>query len=140
MTLRRRMTVPSIFLAGLLAASLTCVAAPAGAASDPTLVVTQLPAQVRLVPGEQIDLSLSTNRTTGYSWSAKVTGDTAAVRVGAGTYVAPPTTGMVGVPGTTTWRITARQPGRAVVRIIATPPGGGTGTVERLTVIVMRAQ
>ena len=31
------------------------------AAKSPTLVVTQLPAQVRLIPGESILLSLSTN-------------------------------------------------------------------------------
>ena len=122
-------------------AVLASLALPAMAATpDPTLVVTSLPAQVRLIPGERIDLALSTNRTTGYSWSAKVTGDKSAVKVGAGVFVAPPDNGMVGVPGTTTWSVKAVKAGRAVVNIIATPPGGGTGTTEKLTVIVMRAQ
>ncbi len=41
---------------------------------DLTLVVTQLPAQVRLISGESIALSLSSNATTGYTWDTKVSG------------------------------------------------------------------
>ena len=128
-------TLTTTAVAMLLATGPALAATP-----NPTLVVTQLPAQVRLVPGERIDLALSTNRTTGYTWSAKVSGDRSAVKVGPGVFVAPPETGMVGVPGTTTWSVKAAAPGKAVVSIVATPPGGGVGTTQKLTVIVMKAQ
>lgn len=109
----------------------------AHAAQEPTLVVTQAPAQVRLAPGETIRITLSTNRTTGYSWRARVTGDRAAVAVSRGVYTAPQVPeGMVGAPGTTTWTVRAVGDGTAVVNIIATPPGGGAGTTEKVTVIV----
>lgn len=108
----------------------------ANAAKDVTLTVTELPAQVRLVPGESIELVQETNRTTGYTWKARVRGDQGAITVGPGKYTAP-NTDLVGAPGITTWRITADRPGRAVVRVVATPPGGGSPTVTKLTVIVM---
>lgn len=133
-------------LVALLAASVASTAS-ASAATDTGLVVTQLPAQVRLVPGESFTLSLSTNRTTGYSWSAKVSGKSASVKVGAGRFTAPQSPeGMVGVPGTTSWTIRAVKAGTATVTILATPPGGGAavdtdaqGRRQRLTVIVMPA-
>lgn len=141
------MTRISRTLTGLLAAIALAigglaVSAPAASADDHmgedvTLVVTELPAQVRLIPGESIELTLVTNRTTGYSWKARVRGDKKAIKVGKGKYTAPEDSGMVGVPGTTTWKITAEEPGRAVVRILATPPGGGDPEVSKLTVIVM---
>ena len=124
----------------LLAALAIAVAGGTGiaqAAKKPTLTVTELPAQVRLIPGERIDLRLPTNVTTGYSWSTKVAGQKSAVKVGKGKYVAP-VTDLVGAPGTTTWRITAMQPGKATIDIVATPPGGGTPDVQKLTVIVMK--
>ena len=111
-------------------------ATAASATQDVTLTVTELPGQVRLVPGESIALVQETNRTTGYTWKARVRGDKNAISVGGGKYTAP-NTDLVGAPGVTTWKITADQPGRAVVRIIATPPGGGDPTVSKLTVIVM---
>ena len=112
-------------------------ATAATAAQDITLTVTQLPGQVRLVPGESVALVQETNRTTGYTWKARVRGDKNAITVGAGRYTGP-NTDLVGAPGVTTWKITADQPGRAVVRVVATPPGGGDPTVSTLTVIVMR--
>lgn len=122
-----------------LALGMVAMAGPAANADDHvTLVVTELPAQVRLIPGEAIELTLSTNRTTGYTWSAKKRGDKQAIKVGKGKYTAPENTGMVGVPGETTWKITAEEPGTAVVRILATPPGGGDPEVSKLTVIVMK--
>lgn len=136
MTSLRRTLAVALLATGL---ALGTAVVPAAAASDPVLTVTVLPGQVRLIPGEAIELTLSTNRTTGYSWAAKVSGDKAAVKVGAGVYTAPDNTnGMVGVPGTTTWRITAKAVGKAVVSIVATPPGGGAGTTQKLTVIVMK--
>lgn len=122
----------SIFIAaGLLAT-------PASAATlDVTLVVVDLPAQVRLIPGESIALSLSTNATTGYTWDTKVTGKSKSVKVSKGIYAAPQSTGMVGVPGNTIWKIAAKSVGKAVVTVVTTSPGGETSNVGKLTVIVM---
>lgn len=128
----------------VLAASVLLLAAPAAhAAGDagsanakrPTIIIRDLPAQVRLVPGEQAKLILSTNRTTGYTWSTKVTGSKASITVSKGVYTAP-TTELMGAPGSTAWTITAKSAGKAVVNVIATPPGGGTGETQKLTVIV----
>lgn len=130
-------------LAGIaLASGIALGTAPlASAASDPTLVVTVLPGQVRLIPGESIVLSQSTNATTGYRWTTKVTGNSAAIKVYEGVYAAPASTdGMVGVPGTTTWAIKALKPGKAKVQIIATSPGGSVEPGKSLTVIVMNKQ
>lgn len=104
---------------------------------DLTLVVTQLPAQVRLIPGESIALSLSTNATTGFTWDTKVSGNKKSVKVFQGVYSAPAATGMVGVPGTTVWQITANSVGKAVVTVVTSSPGGEKSNVGKLTVIVM---
>ena len=111
----------------------------AHAREDVTLTLTELPGQVRLVPGEAVELRLVTNRTTGYTWKARVRGDKQAVSVGKGIYSAPDTD-LVGAPGTTSWLIIAEEPGTATVRIVATPPGGGDPTVNTLRVIVMGEQ
>lgn len=125
-------SITALLIAGGLALS------PASAANnDATLVVTQLPAQVRLIPGESIVVSQSTNATTGYTWATKVSGDKKSVKVNKGVYVAPANTGMVGVPGVTTWKITAKKVGKAVVTITTTSPGGDTSNVGKVTVIVM---
>ena len=108
----------------------------AQARDDVTLTLTELPGQVRLVPGEAVELRLATNRTTGYTWKARVRGDKQAVSVGKGIYLAPDTD-LVGAPGTTSWLIIAEEPGTATVRIVATPPGGGDPTISTLRVIVM---
>lgn len=122
----------AVFMAGGL------LSTPVNAANmDLTLVVTQLPAQVRLIPGESIALSLSTNATTGYTWDTKISGDTKSVKVFQGVYAAPAATGMVGVPGTTLWQITAKSVGKAVVTVVTTSPGGQKSNVGKLTVIVM---
>ena len=104
---------------------------------DVTLVVTELPAQVRLIPGEKIELTLATNRTTGYTWTASKSGKKKAIKVSKGMYTAP-NTDLVGAPGETTWTITALKRGTATVTISATPPGGGDPETSELTVIVMK--
>ncbi len=104
---------------------------------DPTLVVLRVPTQVQIKDGVAIVLSQDTNKTTGYSWTIKVTGDKSAVKVYAGTYQAPAPSGAVGVAGTTTWYIKALAPGQAVLSLIATPPGGGSPTTKKLTITVM---
>ena len=109
----------------------------AHANEDVTLTLTELPGQIRLVPGEAVELRLETNLTTGYTWKAQVRGDKQAVSAGKGVYTAP-NTDLVGAPGTTSWLIVAEEPGTATVRVVATPPGGGTPTVSKLKVIVMQ--
>lgn len=128
--------VIAVSSAALMAGGL--LSSPASAANkDITVVVTQLPSQVRLVSGESIALSLSTNATTGYTWDTKVSGDTSSVKVYKGVYAAPASTGMVGVPGTTVWQITAKSVGKAVVTVVTTSPGGTKSNEGKLTVIVM---
>jgi predicted secreted protein len=111
------------------------------AADPPTLVVRDLPAQVRLVPGESVQLILSTNRTTGYTWLAQGQNRNI-VRVSKGVYTAPAATnGMVGVAGTTTWTIRALRTGSTSVTIVTRPPGAqntmSDETVGTLSIIVM---
>ena len=142
------MTRISRSLTGLLAAIALALgslglAAPAAQADghegndDVTLVVTELPAQVRLIPGEKIELTLTTNRTTGYTWTASKSGKKKAIKVSKGMYTAP-NTDLVGAPGETTWTITALKRGTTTVTISATPPGGGDPETSELTVIVMK--
>ena len=140
MAIHRSPRILAVAAAFVVAASAIVAAAPAQATSPAkkniTLTVTELPAQVRLVQTESVNVRLSTNLTTGYSWSTKVVGDTGAVTVSAGVYKAP-VTDLVGAPGTTTWTVTAKAKGTAVVKFYATPPGGGKKSLDgSLTVIV----
>lgn len=129
-------TAGVIACTGLLASAPASASPAAPSAKHVTLVVTVLPAQVRLIPGESVMVRLSTNRTTGYSWSARTLGHRSSVKVGKGVYTAP-TTDLIGAPGTTEWLVTAKADGKAVVRFLATPPGGGSRVSEgALTVIV----
>lgn len=133
-----RTLVRALALLATVAVVSVTVITPSSAA-DPTVVVTQLPAQVRLVPGESVVLSLSTNRTTGYTWSTRVRGDRSAISVSKGAYQAPASAnGMVGVPGTTVWSITAEKVGTARVNVVTTSPGGERGSDGVLTIIVMK--
>ena len=134
----------TVLVAGLAFAGSSASAAPA--ATGPTLIVRDLPAQVRLVPGERVKIVLSTNRTTGYTWKAEggccTKDDKNIARVSKGVYRAPENTGgMVGVPGTTTWTVVALRRGKTDIQIITSPPGAqntmNDETVGTLTVIVM---
>jgi len=126
---------------------MTLVVAPTlTAAESKTLVVRDLPAQVRLVPGERVKLILSTNRTTGYTWLAQGgccdSKNQPIVKVSKGVYTAPAATnGMVGVAGTTTWTIKALRTGSTDVTIVTRPPGAqntmSDETVGTLSIIVM---
>ena len=128
-------------LATVLAVGMTLMSVPGPASAAPakpkvTLTITELPAQVRLVPGEAVRVRLSTNLTTGYTWTTKVVGRKASVSVADGVYKAPDTT-LVGAPGTTTWLVTADKAGTAVVKFLTSPPGEDTtSSVGSLTVIV----
>ncbi len=137
-----RKLMKATVIAAAAAALALGVTATSGAATltknpDPTLVVLRVPTQVWITDGEAILLVQDTNKTTGYSWTVKVTGDKSAVKVDAGQYETPETTGIVGVGGTTTWYIKALAPGQAVLSLIATPPGGGSPTTKKLIITVM---
>jgi predicted secreted protein len=125
----------AIAMTGLLAVP---AASAAPVKKNVTLTVTKLPAQVRLIPGESVKVTLSTNLTTGYTWSTRVVGKKAAVDVGKGAYTAP-TGDLMGAPGVTTWLVTAQADGTAVVKFMTTPPGGGAKKSDgSLTVIVRK--
>lgn len=128
-----------IALVAALGMTLGLSSVAAHATEDVTLTLTELPGQIRLIPGESVELRLATNLTTGYTWKARVRGDKKSVSAGKGIYTAP-TTDLVGAPGTTSWLIIAEQPGTATVRIVATPPGGGQASVSKLKVIVMQPE
>ena len=77
--MRTLVRLTTVFLAAVgLAIGALAAGAPANAQANSTgevtLTVTELPGQVRLMPGEKIELTLQTNRTTGYQWSASTTG------------------------------------------------------------------
>lgn len=136
---KRIAAVAAIGMALLLAVPAT--AASAAPAKDDTLIVRDLPSRVRLVPGEQVKLVLTTNVTTGYQWLAQggccAKGNKPIVKVSDGVYLAPDaTTNMVGVAGTTTWTITALRKGKTQVTIVTRPPGA-TNTMQDETVGVL---
>jgi predicted secreted protein len=148
MTSPRRLSFGMVALSLLLLGGL--LAAPAHGQSskrNDTLIVRDLPAQVRLVPGERVRVTLPTNLTTGYSWFADggccSADNKPVVKISKGKYRAPANPqGMVGVPGQTTWTITAVRPGRTTVDIITRPPGVQNTmqdeTVGTLRIIVVR--
>lgn len=131
---------------GLAVAGATGATAASPSKQDTTLIVRDLPAQVRLVPGEKVKIILQTNTTTGYTWKADggccTPSGALVARVSDGRYKAPATTnGMVGVPGTTTWVVTALRTGKTTIQIITSPPGSESTmndeTVGTLKLIVM---
>ncbi len=133
-------------VAGIAVVGATGATAAGPSKKNTTLIVRDLPAQVRLVPGEQVRIILQTNLTTGYTWKADGGCCTASgapiARVSNGRYKPPASTnGMVGVPGTTTWVVTALRPGRTSIQIITSPPGAentmNDETVGTLRLIVM---
>ena len=120
-----RLTTVFLAAVGLAIGALAAgapVNAQANSTGEVTLTVTELPGQVRLMPGEKIELTLQTNRTTGYQWSASTTGKKKAIKVSKGEYT-PSASVLVGAPK---------------VKISATPPGGGDPDISTLTVIVMK--
>ena len=140
MTSRRaRATIALLCAAGVALGAVSVISPSASAApakADVTLTITVLPGQQRLLPDAPVTLGLSPNRTTGHSGAPKGTGDRSAVTVSKGVYTAP-NTDLVGAPGRTVWTITARDTGTAVVKFMATPPGGGAPVNDgSLTLIV----
>ena len=128
-------------LAAALGLALTTLimAAPAQAKPiDNTVTLTILPAQLRLTPGESATIRLSTNYTTGYTWSDKVTGKKKSVSVLQLEPAPAADTGLIGAPTTTDWVVTAKRKGTATVTILTSPPGStDTSIVGTLRIIVM---
>ena len=143
----KSLLLPFVALLAVVAALSGSIGPASAAPKGPTLIVRDLPAQVRLAPGESVRIILSTNVTTGYSWHAEggccVKGtDLNVARVSRGRYTAPEAMGMVGVPGTTTWTVTALRPGKTAITIVTRPPGADNTmqdeNVGTLTVIVQQ--
>ena len=112
----------------LMSGAAVMTGSSASAKSDGTLIVRDLPASVRLVPGEKVKIILPTNKTTGYSWTANggccTTSGATIAKVSKGVYAAPDNAnGMVGVPGQTTWTVTAQRTGKTAITVVTSPPG-----------------
>ncbi len=123
---------------GLALTSLLTIAPAQAKPIDNTVTLTILPAQLRLTPGESATIQLSTNYTTGYSWSYKVTGKKKSVTVLQKQPAAPADDALIGAPTTTDWVVTAKRKGTATVTILTSPPGSDkTSIVGTLRVIVM---
>lgn len=136
----------TVLVTGLVAAA-SPASAVAPAKKKSTLIVRDLPAQVRLVPGEKVRITLTTNLTTGYTFKADggccTSDDQPIARVSKGVYQAPSSsTGIVGAAGTTTWVVKALRPGTTQIQVITSPPGAentmNDETVGVLTLIVMK--
>lgn len=135
----RRGRITALAAAFGLALSALLMTAPAQAKPvDNTVTLTILPAQLRLMPGESATIQLSTNYTTGYSWTYRVTGKKKSVSVLQREPAAPADNALIGAPTTTDWVVTAKRKGTATVTILTSPPGSDeTSIVGTLKVIVM---
>ena len=139
---RRTSYVFAMMVVLLFGGFLTAPAQAQTAKADDVLIVRDLPAKVRLVPGERVRITLPTNLTTGYTWIASggccAAGDKPVVKISKGTYRAPENPqGLVGVPGETTWTVRALRPGRTNVTIVTRPPGV-ENTMQDETVGILR--
>lgn len=135
---RRRRTVALAAALGLALTSLLATAPAQAKPIDNTVTLTILPAQLRLTPGESATIRLSTNYTTGYSWSYKVTGRKTAVGVLQKEPAPPAPDALIGAPTTTDWVVTAKRKGTATVKILTSAPGrDSSSVVGTLRVIVM---
>lgn len=126
--LTRLAAVPAVVLPAAALVLGVAMAGPAAAADNGPRDITSLPAKVTMAPGDKVTITLETNVTTGYSWIATggccTANDKKVARVSKGVYTAPDNTnGMVGVPGTTSWTVTALRPGKTSITIVTRPPG-----------------
>jgi predicted secreted protein len=130
-----------VALAAALGLALTSLLMTAPAQAKPvdnTVTLTILPAQLRLTPGESATIRLSTNYTTGYSWTSKVTGKKKSVRVLQMDPAPIADSALIGAATTTDWVVTAKRKGTATVTILTSPPGSDkTSIVGALRIIVM---
>ncbi len=136
----RRTRLATLAVAAAMAMSALVATSPATAKPvDNTVTLTILPAQLRLVPGESATIRLTTNYTTGYTWSYRVAGDRTAVTVVQKDPAQVPAGSPLGAPTTTDWVVTAKSKGTAVVKILTSAPGrDSSSVVGSLRVIVRR--
>ena len=117
--------------------ALTALIAMAPSASAGSTSFVTVPGKVTIGVGESVKVKLSTNPSTGYSWTTTIRGNTSAITMTKGKYKPPADTGMVGAPGVTVWTITGKAAGKAVITFSEMPPGGGpAASANKLTVTV----
>lgn len=129
-----------LWVAALLAGCSSGSSSPS-ASPSPTvtpIVVTQLPASVNAVVGQSITVTLTSNASTGYSWSAYWTGNDGIVSVDGPSYSPPPSaSAMPGAPGTATTVIRGLKPGTQVVSFTYSRPSDpASAEVKNLTVTI----
>ena len=113
----------TIALGFILILLLACGCAPAAKAEVPiTVTCDQFSKQPNIVqdisvaPGGKVVLTLCSNPTTGFQWSEKAQiGDPKVLEQKSYKFVAPASTGMVGVPGNAVWTFEALGPGASTV-------------------------
>jgi predicted secreted protein len=126
-----------IRLIATAAVALTALIAMPPSASAGSASFVTVPGKVTIGVGESVKVKLSTNPSTGYSWTTTIRGNTSAITMTKGKYKPPADTGMVGVPGVTVWTITGKAAGKAVITFSEMPPGGGpAASADKLTVTV----
>jgi len=102
------------------AALVIALAGRVAAAEQATVIVTAKDngRTVSLSEGQELELRLAANRSTGYSWSVEHTPEPVLTQEGDPTYTSDVTPGPgVGAPGTETWRFRAAQAGRRTLRM-----------------------
>lgn len=115
-------------------------AAPSVSPTSTAQVVSELPATTEVVVGQQVEVVLPENVSTGYSWSTVPPlvkpGSPSVVTVGPSTYI--PGAELPGAPGESHTTVTAQTPGTAVVVFRLSPPNQQPElkNVKRLTVVV----
>lgn len=110
-------------------------------AAAPVRAITEVPASTTLAVGQELQVVLEANATTGYEWTAEVTKGKGAVEVVDTSYQQGPTQ-MPGSGGASTTRIAASAPGQAVVRFTYARPWDpkDNPTVADLKITVTAAQ
>lgn len=83
-------------------------------ADDSKPFVTDAPVPVEAVVGQEFELRLESNRTTGYSWSLVKNYSHKILNLIATDYEASKT-GLMGAPGTQIWKFTADSEGQTEV-------------------------
>lgn len=115
-------------------------AAPSVSPTPATQVVSELPATTEVVVGQQVEVVLPENVSTGYTWSTVPPlvkpGSPQVVSVGPSTYI--PGEDLPGAPGESRTTVTAQTPGTAVVVFRLSPPNQQPElkNIKRLTVVV----
>ena len=117
------MTKSAVALGFMLILLLVCGCAPAVKAEVPVTVTcdqfskeANIIQDISVAPGGKVVVTLCSNPTTGFQWSEKAQiGDPRVLEQKSYKFVAPASTGMVGVPGNAVWTFDALGPGASTV-------------------------